>query len=292
MLKQIALQIPRIRRLYEERERLIAKRKALLSKCDGWASKNAKLLSRIQEISDRTEAMSRPQELSLLIDCVDHTHPYSRAVETALETALACAGALSPDVLAIEGMSGRKYRRFINALVAQMPDARYLEVGVHKGSTACAAVYGNAVTATLIDNWSQFGGDQARFEFNRNIASVVSPDTKLKLIEQDFRAVVPASLGAHNVYLFDGPHSEADQYEGITLMQPALDDAHVLIVDDWNWPEVRAGTLSAITNLKSTLSLRLEIRTTADDSHPLIGTNHSDWHNGYFVACVRKQTSG
>ena len=189
-------------------------------------------------------------------------------------------------------MSGRKYRRLINALIAQLPDARYLEVGVHKGSTACAAVYGNTATATLIDNWSQFGGNQSRLEFDRNIASVASPNIKLKVIEQDFRAVVPASIGAYNVYLFDGPHSEADHYDGITRMQPALDDAYVLIVDDWNWPEVRAGTLSALTDLKSVLSLRLEIRTTADDSLPLIRTNQSDWHNGYFVACVRKHASG
>lgn len=261
MLKKMALQLLPLRRLYEERAAL----------------------------ADRVEAISRPQELSISIDRADCTHPMATLVEGALEIALAGEGVLPPDILAIEGMSGRKYRRFINALVAKVPDARYLEVGAHKGSTACAAVYGNAVKATLIDNWSQFGGHQSRLEFERNMARFSPQDIELEIIDQDFRAVAPESIGNFNIYLFDGPHSEADQYDGISLMQPALDDAYVLIVDDWNWLEVRAGTLSALLDLKSELCLRLEVRTTSDDSHPLIDSSRSDWHNGYFVACVRKR---
>ncbi len=65
-------------------------------------------------------------------------------------------------------------------------------------------------------------------------------------MESDFRAVDFGSLGRFNVYLFDGPHTDKDQHDGVILALPALDDQFVLIVDDWNWQPVRDGTMSAI----------------------------------------------
>ena len=32
----------------------------------------------------------------------------------------------------------------------------------------------------------------------------------------------------------------------------------------------------------------IEIRTTRNNSHALVTGMHSDWHNGYFIAAVRK----
>jgi hypothetical protein len=262
MLKQAALAVPAIKRLYNDHARLARECNAL------------------------TERLATVPELSLRVTQGTVQHPYADAVERALELALAGDGKLPPAILDLEGMSGRKYRRFINALIANISEPRYLEIGCYMGSTACAAIYGNGVVATLIDNWSEFGGPKE--EFQRNIALASSRRTKLRIIEQDFRTTDPASIGSHNVYLFDGPHKEADQYDGVMRMQSALYDDYVLIVDDWNWPEVRKGTVRALADLKATVSLRVEIRTTRDDSCPYISQKNSDWHNGYFVACISK----
>jgi FtsZ-binding cell division protein ZapB len=281
MLKKIALAFPPIRRLYQERAKLADERRALRRERDELRERNKQLRGR--------DPASWPQELSIVIDRADNAHPMAALADEALAIALAGQGALPPEVLAIEGMSGRKYRRFINAFVARMTDARYLEIGVHKGSTACAAIYGNAVAATLIDDWSLFGGDQTRLECEDNLARFSPKDIELKMISQDFRAVAPESLGRFNIYFFDGPHSDVEQYDGVSLMQPALDEAYLLVVDDWNWPQVRAGTLAALRDLKAKLDYRLEVRTTSDDSHPVIARGRSDWHNGYFIAVVRKE---
>jgi hypothetical protein len=45
-----------------------------------------------------------------------------------------------------------------------------------------------------------------------------------RFIEDDFRKINYTDIGKFNVYLFDGPHDEEDQYDGIALAQPALDD--------------------------------------------------------------------
>jgi hypothetical protein len=107
-------------------------------------------------------------------------------------------------------------------------------------------------------------------------------------MECDFRSVDYGSIGKFNIYLFDGPHGEADQYDGIVIAQPALTETFFLIVDDWNWRTVRVGTLRALAASRCQLECSIEVRTSLDGSTPSLYGKQSDWHNGYFIAVVRK----
>ncbi len=108
------------------------------------------------------------------------------------------------------------------------------------------------------------------------------------MLEQDFRSVDAATIGSHNVYLYDGPHEEADQYDGIVQFQDALAANHVLIVDDWNRSIVRTGTRRAIEATGNVMEFSVEVRTTNDGSRMQVAGANSDWHNGYLIAAVRK----
>jgi SAM-dependent methyltransferase len=207
-------------------------------------------------------------------------------LQTAFNQAMAGAGKMDPAVLEIDGMSGRKYRMLINNLIATLPNARYLEIGTWSGSTLCSAINGNSVRAAAIDNWSEFGGPKA--QFLQNLQRFKTPGADVSFIEKDFRSVDFASLGRFNVYMFDGPHTAADQFDGISLVLPALDDEFILIVDDWNHPPARQGTLKALHDLKLSVLHSFEIRTTQDGSHATLARQASDWHNGYFIAVVSK----
>ncbi|MBP7335737.1 class I SAM-dependent methyltransferase [Niveispirillum sp.] len=209
------------------------------------------------------------------------------AVKQSFDEALKLRGKLNEFVLSIEGMSGRKYRYFINNLIASIDNARYLEVGSWAGSTLCSALYGNKVKATAIDNWSQFGGPVNHFF--ANVANCVSADARLSVLSEDFRKVNYAGLGKFNIYLFDGPHEYKDQYDGLSLVMDALTDEFVFIVDDWNWQPVRDGTFDAIRACGLEIKTRIEVRTTDDESHPDIFGKASDWHNGYFISVLRKR---
>jgi hypothetical protein len=213
-------------------------------------------------------------------------------VRTAFERALAGEGKISDAVLALPGMSGQTYRRFINNLIEIIPDPRYLEVGVWQGSTFCSAIFSNEVTATAIDNWSQFDGPSDKFLEH---LSKFKGKAKVDVLERDFRDVDFRHLGrTFNVYLFDGPHAREDQYDGVTFAKPALDDAFVLIVDDWNWEQVRLGTFDGIRGAGYQVEWSVEIRTSLDNSHGPVRIAEggigciSDWHNGYFIAAMRK----
>jgi hypothetical protein len=196
------------------------------------------------------------------------------------------SGAHSPlpgEIRQIEGMSGQKYRSLINQLVGSISDARYLEIGSWAGSTAAAALYGNGVRALCIDNWSEFDGP--RELFFANIKKVLTPSIQFEVIERDFRAVDYKDIGTFNIYLFDGPHAEKDQYDGIMIVQPALANPFILIVDDWNWREVRLGTFQALLDARCRVEASIEIST---NENPKLAGRHSDWHNGYFIGVVNK----
>jgi hypothetical protein len=200
--------------------------------------------------------------------------------------ALAMETKLPEWIRTLPGMSGRKYRYLINNLVEQVTDARYLEVGSWAGSTACSAIFGNAVRAVCIDNWSEFGGP--RQDFERNIQRVLSDKVQFDFVEADFRTVDFASLGRFNVYMFDGPHEEEDQFDGIATALACLDEEFVLIVDDYNWAPVSTGTQRAIEALRLEVVASIEIKTSQTGTHPQIAFQFSDWHNGYFLAVCRK----
>jgi hypothetical protein len=111
------------------------------------------------------------------------------------------------------------------------------------------------------------------------------------LYESDFREVDYASLGKHNIYFFDGPHEEQDQYDGLSLALPALDDTFILLIDDWNDPRPRDGTERAIKELGIEVLYSIQIRTSngVDVVYPTPHVlENSDWHNGYYFAVCKK----
>ena len=194
---------------------------------------------------------------------------------------------LPATIRAMQGMSGQRYRTLINTLVANLDQAHYLEIGSWLGSTAAAAIFGNTVQALCIDNWSQFSGSKE--QFLANVEQAESSGSSLQLIERDFRKVDYRMLGKFNVFLFDGPHSAENHRDGILLVQPCLTDRFVLIVDDWNWLTVRLGTMSDLLAAKCHVEASVQVRTTMDNTIPSVAYEASDWHNGYFIAVVRKQ---
>ena len=129
--------------------------------------------------------------------------PIITKVRDAFSRSLCGEGRLPEEILSMDGMSGRKYRLFINNLVRETEDAHYLEVGVWAGSTLCSAINGNIVRAIAIDNWSEFGGPKNMFI--ENLEKFRTPQANVEFIEKDFRRVDFSSLGKFNIYLFDGP---------------------------------------------------------------------------------------
>lgn len=227
------------------------------------------------------------QELSIVFSG-EWTDPIAEKIQEAWFNSMSMDFKIPDWIRYMDGASGKKYRYFINNLIGSLDDARYLEIGTWAGSTACSALYGNKVKTVCIDNWSEFGGPKDLF-FS-NIEKVKSSEIDFSFIESDFNAVDYNNIGKFNVYMYDGEHSRENQYKGISNVLPALDDTFLLIVDDWNWERVRSGTFDAISDNSLKIVCSIEIKTLQQEVWwaPDINGPYSDWHNGYFIALIKK----
>ena len=208
-------------------------------------------------------------------------------IQLAFEDALSGSTILSQNILEMEGLSGRKFRIFLNSLIRRISKPKYIEIGSWLGSSLCSACYQNNLEAICIDNWSQnFLPDISPKEvFYKNVKKYIAPNIKLKIIEKNFRVVDFKNLSICNIFFYDGAHHYQDHFDSIRMTLPALSKKFILIVDDWNWIQVRKGTLDAIKREKLTVIAQLDIRTTKDDSSALVTGQNSDWHQGcvFFV---------
>jgi len=208
-------------------------------------------------------------------------------VEQAFEKADRDESKITQEIVDMEGMSGIKTRHFYNNLLNR-EDARYLEIGTWKGSSVCSAMCGNRAKVVCIDNWSQFGGPKSEFLTN---FKKYKGDNYAMFIEKDCYHVEPECLPSFNIYMYDGEHSKENHGRALTHFYPCLDDMFVFIVDDWNWRQVREGTLESFTHLKLDVLYSKEIRTTWNDRDVIFGSpEQRAWHNGIYVAILKKNS--
>jgi len=219
-------------------------------------------------------------------------HRYAEIIENAFQKSCIDKKEVPDWILYYGGASGTRYRIMINNIIKNIPDARYLEIGMWTGSTLFAALSNNKVKATGIDNWTQgFYGD-VKNQFYQYLQNCITYDNSIALYETDFQEIDYTQIGKHNVFLYDGPHDEQEQYDGVSLPYDALDDTFILVVDDWNWPSPRNGTFRALNDKNIEIVYSLEVRTTSNEYFPpeeYSGQKHH-WHDGYLIAVCKKLT--
>ena len=153
---------------------------------------------------------------------------------------------LPDEIFSINGMSGELTRKLYNNLCKlkfENRDTEYLEVGVWKGSTFISSMFGNEhVTGTCIENWSEFTETNARTEFFQNMNRF--DIRKYTCIEGDF--FIQKFNKIFDIYVYDGNHDETSHSKAIEFIWPHLADEAIVVIDDWNWDDVRKGTYKAL----------------------------------------------
>lgn len=204
---------------------------------------------------------------------------YKTLIDTAFENADNNMSKITDDIIVMDGMSGTKTRHFYNNLL-NFHDARYLEIGTWKGSSVCSAMCGNKATIVCIDNWSQFGGPKGEFLLNFNKHK---GENEASFVENDCYKIDVTKLPKFNIFMYDGEHSSESHYKALLHYYNCLDDIFIFIVDDWNWKDVREGTINSIQKLNLKILYEKEIRLTFDNS-----TTTGSWWNGIYVTILQK----
>ena len=209
---------------------------------------------------------------------------YKLHIETAFQNAEKNISKITNDIISMEGMSGIKTRHFYNNLL-NIKDARYLEIGSWKGSSVCSAMCENKATVICIDNWSEFGGPKSEFLVN---FKKFKGENEATFIENDCYNIDVSILPKFNIYMYDGNHTEESHYKALQHYYNCLDDIFIFIVDDWNWRDVRDGTINSIKKLNLKVLYEKEIRLTWDNSVTPEPELSKNWWNGIYVAILQK----
>lgn len=195
------------------------------------------------------------------------------------------------EILEYEGYTGTRTRHFYNNICNsnEVNNIKYLEIGTWNGSSSMSAVYNNNITGLFIDNWCQFGGDPNIFRENMD---KFGKEASVFLLESDCWKVDLNELnevGPFNIYLFDGDHAELDHFKALDYYYPILEDMFIFMVDDWNWPNVRDGTMRAIDELNLHVLFRHEEFVSQDELKGM--PNHhgkKTWWNGIGIFLLSK----
>lgn len=216
---------------------------------------------------------------------------YINHVNKSIDNTIQNISNITQDILNIHGMSGVGTRHFYNNIVS-MPDARYLEIGVWKGSSVCAAMCNNKATVVCIDNWSEFDGPKDAFIENFN---KFKGDNDATFIETDsFKFDINNFKQKFNIYMYDGCHDYKSHYEALTHYINSMDDTFIYIVDDWNWVTVRTPTLAAIADLRLNILLQRDMHTSDTDIPPLLHNGNCDgrhWASGCGIFVLQKPSA-
>lgn len=212
---------------------------------------------------------------------------YRDLIDRAFDNAEKKVSKITEEIINMEGMSGTKTRHFYNNLL-DTADARYLEIGTWKGSSVCSAMCGNKAKVVCIDNWSEFGGPKA--DFLRNFSKFRGENVAM-FIEKDCFTVNVSRLPKFNIYMYDGNHTNESHYRALLHYYHCLDDVFIFIVDDWNWQDVREGTMNSIKRLGLKVLHEKEVRLTWDNSVTPEPQLSKEWWNGIYIVLLQKPTS-
>ena len=179
----------------------------------------------------------------------------------------------------VAGMTSQKVRRLLNGIVGLSPGWRHLEVGTHQGATFISAMLNNMdAYGVSYDNFSQFwhcpdsGGCFTSSALARNIEKYKDRMGQITLRRTDFFNN-PYELLSFDSFFYDGNHDQEWQEKAVIAAFEACADNFVYVVDDWNLPGVREGTLEGFEQSKprDTRHWNLGKENTSDDFYEGIG---------------------
>jgi hypothetical protein len=207
------------------------------------------------------------------------------AIKQALEKAKNHQSKMDDVAWSVPALSSLKIRHLMNNLGAI--STNYLECGVHRGGLFCSTlINNNHLRATANDNFASdmVTGEDIEHEFavNRKKCTVVSQWPYIEVKKCDTFDVKPETIaGPIDLYLFDADHSYESQRKAMTHFLPAMADEFIVCVDDFDWPEVAAGTTGGLHDANVDILFQ-EIWKGNDHD------NDGAW-NGFYIALLKKK---
>ncbi len=193
----------------------------------------------------------------------------------------------------IEGFSSDKVRHFLNNLCSY-EDTKYLEVGVYKGSTFCAAIQNNDVTAYAADHWLdkdikpirediEWSDEEPSIDiFIKNVKNNWTDNSNIAILSGDIREATEENLDKKvNTVFYDADHEFWTQKSCLEHVLQYTEDEFILVVDDANMDDVVKSFEKFVEdNNLDVLYKRVILTEQVEDADA--------WWNGVCIAVLKK----
>ncbi len=209
-------------------------------------------------------------------------------IELAIEKAIKRESKITPLALSVPALSSLNIRHLMNNLGALC--TKYIEVGVHRGGLFCSTICKNENIkfAMAVDSWAsdETNEEKAMPDFESNVILLRPPSLSTIICKSDAFPSVTEEIKSQyhypaDLYLYDADHSEQSQCLALTYYLPLLADEVIFCVDDWDFPEVEAGTIRGLEETGVEILF----------SQIFKGNDHDNdgWWNGFAVFLLKKK---
>ncbi len=204
-------------------------------------------------------------------------------IKSCIDNAENLKSKLNDDVLSIGGFTSNKIRHLLNNL-GEM-SRNMFEIGSHRGSTFCSAIYQNINirNAVCCDNFTEFDDGTVRQELISNTEKYKYKNCNLTFIEKDCFAIKKTELPQFiDLYIYDGAHDYESQKKAFTYFKDFLADECIVVVDDYNWDNVKNGTQDGLIQCGFEILFQKHLGYGVE-------SDGNGWWNGLFVGLIKKQ---
>ena len=194
---------------------------------------------------------------------------------------------MTPLAWSVTALASLRGRHLLNNLRAI--STKYLECGLHKAGTFSSTICGNTlISATGVDNFASdepYHNDQAEPQCMENVRKVIHPETAFYFHKSDsFEVDLSVVEKGIDFYFYDAGHSREDQKNALLYYKPVLADEFIYACDDWDYGEVKAGTMEGVEQGGYEILFQKELHGAIPGEHD----NDSYWR-GYWVALLKKK---
>lgn len=190
---------------------------------------------------------------------------------------------LDEETLAMGGFATPFQRRLVNNLCSGVKE--YLEVGLFRGATFCAAACGNSdLSSTGVENFAQpFGQENVEQDLIKNIETTCPKTGKINLLDQDCWSVKPEQIpNPVDVFYYDGEHGTENTARALPFYLPVLADSFVLMYDDTSWDTVSEGIKQGFERCWG------KIKTVGEWIYAVPANEHPLYWNGISLYVIQK----
>jgi len=212
------------------------------------------------------------------------------AIKDAISRADNLQSKMDATAWSVPALSSLRIRHLMNNLGAI--STRYMEHGVHKGGIFCSVLRNNPniEIAYWGDSFEsdKITGENVERQFIENAMKCINGTDTTLLGQVDNTFDLPPDFAEGiDMYCFDADHSYESQRKAMTHFLPSMADTFIVCVDDWQYGDVKRGTIDGLLDSGCEILFQQELLNTepyTEDQH-----RNDEWWRGFYLALLKKK---